>query len=58
MSEGVGDADDDADAELGEQIEEKIAYRQHVKGSIIGEHQVLFQRDVVGDAHNDQRDKY
>ena len=58
MSEGVGDADDDADAELGEQIEEKIAYRQHVKGSIIGEHQVLFERDEVGDAHDDQCNEY
>ena len=54
LSETVGDADDDRDTELGEKIEKKVTYRQHIKAGIVGEGEILFQGYIVCDAHDDQ----
>lgn len=57
MSEQGNETDNDADAELGKSIEKKITDSQHIEGGIVGQCQVMFKRNKVRDAHDDQRDE-
>ena len=58
MSEPGNKSDNDPEPQLGKRIKQKITDDEHIKGCIVAKSQILFERYEMGDAHDDQSNKY